>query len=68
MILTVRVQSAIQYPVRENKFWFGGIAILFVYSNPSSIIPESNFLSLLVTYKRMPDESSIPVKSYSILG
>lgn len=68
MILTVRVQSGIQYPVRENKFWFGGIAILFVYSNPSSIIPESYFLSLLVTYKRMPDESLIPVKYDRKLG
>lgn len=58
--LTTSVHFGMQYPFNENKLCLGGIAILLVYSSPSSIMAESYFLSFWVTYKRIPDESTIP--------
>ena len=57
---TTAVHSLTQYPDKEKSTCFGGIAILSVYSKPSSITPASMDLRVSVTWNLTPLVSMIP--------
>lgn len=64
-VLTTPVHCGTQYPVKVNSFCPGGIAILSVYSNPSSIIAAS-YLRFLGVTKSVTPELSIQSEKYSM--
>lgn len=66
-LFTTAVHALVQYPINGNDSCFGGIAILSVYSRPSSITPASICFSFVETKNLIPELSTKPIINYELV-